>query len=222
MWEVVMMTLATSSLDSLNPMAIIQQFVLQGLVKKPRDIWYFILPTGVINFLGGVLFYFGLAGAFSRLWALLVPYLSWLQWTLGGLCSVALLFYLYKSRNGQPQKPTEKPAAKIKGSLSPLTLILLGGGATLSELATAFPYFAFLGLLMQQKLAPLTALLLMLLYNFIYMLPLMVMYVIYIKRRASFDAFYQWLQRQMIRWQRVLIPLLLGVAAVYLFWQAGW
>ena len=52
MWQVLLVTISTSAFDSLNPMAIGQQFVLQGLVKKPRDIWYFILTTGFVNFLG--------------------------------------------------------------------------------------------------------------------------------------------------------------------------
>lgn len=48
-------TLATSAADSVNPFAITQQFVLQGMVKKPWHIWFFILPTGIVNWIGAFL-----------------------------------------------------------------------------------------------------------------------------------------------------------------------
>lgn len=60
MWGLLLPTILASAADSLNPIAITQQFILQGMVKKPRDIWYFILPTGITNLIGGFLAYFGL------------------------------------------------------------------------------------------------------------------------------------------------------------------
>src|SRR5690606_27128103 len=60
MLELLITAILTSAVDSLNPVAITQQFVLQGMVKRPRDIWYFILPTGITNFIGGFLAYYGL------------------------------------------------------------------------------------------------------------------------------------------------------------------
>ena len=60
MWGLLLSTILTSAADSVNPIAITQQFILQGLVKKPKHIWYFILPTGITNLIGGFLAYFGL------------------------------------------------------------------------------------------------------------------------------------------------------------------
>ena len=60
MWGLLLSTILTSAADSLNPIAITQQFVLQGLVKNPKHIWYFIVPIGVTNLIGGFLAYFGL------------------------------------------------------------------------------------------------------------------------------------------------------------------
>ncbi len=39
MWGLLVPTILTSAADSLNPVAITQQFVLQGMVKKPKHIW---------------------------------------------------------------------------------------------------------------------------------------------------------------------------------------
>jgi hypothetical protein len=53
-------TITTSAVDSFNPVAITQQFALQSVVKKRRHIWYYISATAIINFIGGILVYFGL------------------------------------------------------------------------------------------------------------------------------------------------------------------
>lgn len=67
MFQLLVPTILTSAVDSLNPVAIAQQFALQGAVKKPRDIWYYILPIGLTNFLGGIFAYFGLINIISQL-----------------------------------------------------------------------------------------------------------------------------------------------------------
>ena len=216
MWEIIGMTIMTSGFDSLNPMAIGQQFVLQGLVKKPRDIWYFILATGVMNFLGGVVFYFSFATIFIQSWTKIIvwlhPYLSTLQIIGAILLFILMGVYLWKQRG--PVETQKK--ITIKGNMTPTALVLLGLGATLSELATAFPYFAFIGWLMNQSFHSILVLCLMIVYNIIYMLPLMGLYAVYCFRREQFDWFYRWIQMQMVRWQRRLIPLILGGIGIYL------
>lgn len=219
MWELWATTLLTSGLDSLNPMAIGQQFILQGMVRKPRDIWYFILPTGMLNFLGGVLFYFGLSDLFVAVFQKIkeesAPFLGQIYLLLAVFFLLLFLIVLLR----KPKESEQQQAVEIKGSLSPLTLIMLGSGATLSELATAFPYFAFLGLLINQELSPGWVLLLMTVYNLSYMSPLVLMFVVYVKKRDSFDRFYHWIQQQMIRWKKVLVPLILGGIVLYFFFK---
>lgn len=219
MWELWATTLLTSGLDSLNPMAIGQQFILQGMVRKPRDIWYFILPTGMLNFLGGVLFYFGLSDLFVAVFQKIkegsAPFLGQIYLLLAVFFLLLFLIVLLR----KPKESEQQQAVEIKGNLSPLTLIMLESGATLSELATAFPYFAFLGMLINQELSPGWVLLLMTVYNLSYMSPLVLMFVVYVKKRASFDRFYHWIQQQMIRWKKVLVPLILGGIALYFFFK---
>ena len=47
--------------DSLNPIAIAQQFVLQSTAKSKHSILTYIFGIGLTNFIFGLLFYFGLA-----------------------------------------------------------------------------------------------------------------------------------------------------------------
>lgn len=220
MWQALLVTISTSAFDSLNPMAIGQQFILQGLVKKPRDIWYFILTTGIVNFLGGVLFYFSLSDLFIRLWESiksgLAPYLSSILLILGVAVIGYLIYYLWRSRF----QKLEETKVTVKGSFSPKALVLLGVGATVSELATALPYFAFIGWLMNQSFSAVLVIGLMVIYNIIYMSPLMLMYVVYRTQEAKFDRFYHWIQLKMFQWKKVLIPVILLCLGVYLFWQS--
>lgn len=220
MWQVLLVTISTSAFDSLNPMAIGQQFVLQGLVKKPRDIWYFILTTGFVNFLGGVLFYFSLSDILIQLWnqikTSVTPYLSII--TLIG--AVGLILYLIRYFWLIRRTKEEEVKVTIKGSVSPLALVLLGIGATISELATALPYFAFIGWLMNQSFSSWTVIGLMVIYNLIYMGPLMIMYVVYRTQEARFDQFYHWIQIKMIQWKKVLVPVILISVILFLFWQS--
>ena len=51
--------------DCLNPVALTQQFILQGMVKKRRHIWAYILAVALTNLTGGLLVYLG-AGALIR------------------------------------------------------------------------------------------------------------------------------------------------------------
>lgn len=220
MWQVLLVTISTSAFDSLNPMAIGQQFVLQGLVKKPRDIWYFILTTGFVNFLGGVLFYFSLSDILIQLWnqikTSVTPYLSII--TLIG--AVGLILYLIRYFWLIRRTKEEEVKVTIKGSVSPLAVVLLGIGATISELATALPYFAFIGWLMNQSFSYWTVIGLMVIYNLIYMGPLMIMYVVYRTQEARFDQFYHWIQIKMIQWKKVLVPVILISVILFLFWQS--
>ena len=220
MWQVLLVTISTSAFDSLNPMAIGQQFVLQGLVKKPRDIWYFILTTGFVNFLGGVLFYFSLSDILIQLWnqikTSITPYLSII--TLIG--AIGLILYLIRYFWLIRRTKEEEVKVTIKGSVSPLALVLLGIGATISELATALPYFAFIGWLMNQSFSYWAVIGLMVIYNLIYMGPLMIMYVVYRTQEARFDQFYHWIQIKMIQWKKVLVPVILISVILFLFWQS--
>lgn len=66
MWTLLLSTVVTSAADSINPVAISQQFMLQGMVKKARHIWFFIVSIAATNFAGGLLAYVGLIAPISN------------------------------------------------------------------------------------------------------------------------------------------------------------
>ena len=72
MKNLIITLLATSSVDSLNPIGITQQFILQGMVKKPQHIWYFILTTAIVNMIFAYMVYYGFTKIINKFWALLL------------------------------------------------------------------------------------------------------------------------------------------------------
>ncbi|WP_410496919.1 GAP family protein [Cellulosilyticum sp. ST5] len=232
----ILTTIITSAADSLNPVAITQQFVLQSLVKKPKHIWFFILATGVTNFTGGLMVYYGLVAIVSTLFTtvLLTHQQNLLILELiAGIMMLILACYvvldqrikcaIYKGQlqneDNQEMKDQQIIAEKIK-SVSPIALIVLGVLATITELATALPYFAFLAVLLNYKLKFLQVISILLLYNFIYSSPLMMLYFIYRKKQVLFDKLYKLIKKKVTKWASVIIPTLFIITGIVLLFHS--
>lgn len=237
MWGLLLPTILTSAADSLNPFAITQQFVLQGMVKKPKHIWYFIVPTGVTNLIGGFLVYFGLAAFIANFFNRIVESYGQLlfiaELILGITFCSSILFLIQNNKVSQlknriqsiesgekiNKNDEEEAVSKIK-SVSPLALITLGVGATLSELTTALPYFAFLAILLNYQLSFLQLSFILVLYNTIYTLPLIILYFVYIKAQDKFDRLYLVIKTQITKWANILAPTLMGIIGAGLIFHA--
>lgn len=185
------MTITTSFFDSLNPSAIAQQLILQAMVKKKWYIWYFIVGIGLANLLMGLAIYYGIATWLSRLLTgLAIAYprpISVAACLAGIVCMVLGLHLMRKTRRaarvGESQDSTE--SVKTPARLSPLSLFVMGAVFCLVELTSALPYFGFLAVLSQYDLVfPLT-LLFVLLYDFMYVLPLILLYFGYNKLQGT-------------------------------------
>lgn len=227
MKNLILTLLATSSVDSLNPIGITQQFILQGMVKKPRHIWYFILTTGVVNMIFGYLVYYGFItvinnglGGFFETHALLINALEMLLGLVVlffGIRSLARRI-IAKKRNEytlNTAKEEEKIRSKI-WSVTPLALIGIGVVSTASELTSALPYFAFLAVLIGYELSFLVLTLILIFYNIIYMAPFMVLYFVYIISKRRFDSIYDFFKKHLKKVSEFIVPILLLAVAVFL------
>lgn len=232
MLELITATVAAGAADSLNPMAITQQFVLQGMVKKPGHIWYFILPTGVISLLFGYLAYFGLIENVGGLLESLPPGAKRALYIAAAVLGTALMALAVVSavRKWQKHKKTGADAAKSEAqdeqsvrkkikAVTPGALILLGTGATFAELTTSMPYFAFLTYMFGFGLNFWQISALLVVYNILYMLPLIVMYIVYVTARKYFDRFYLLCKKLLEKASGVLAPVLeAGIGCFCLVW----
>lgn len=236
MWGLLISTILTSAVDSLNPIAITQQFVLQGMVKKPKHIWFFILPTGIINLASGYLAYYGFINFIGDNFASFIEKFGQTFYTcqliLGITFLIAVCYILQNKKLESLKKQLqfmqsgenkvnaeEEMASKIK-SVSPLALVALGVGATISELTTALPYFAFLGILFNYQLTLLEVSLILVVYNVIYTMPLVILYFVYMKAKDSFDRLYTVIKTQITKWSTVLAPTVVGLIGIFLVFHS--
>lgn len=206
-------TILTSAIDSVNPIAITQQFILQGMVKKPNHIWYFILPQGLTNLVSGFLAYYGLLTIISEFYNILTEQLKIFivaAELILGIGFIIMVIYLIKKPDNDKIN-----MRKIK-SVSPAALMILGVIATISELTSALPYFAFLAILFNYQLSILNLTLILILYNFIYILPQIILYFIYVKSQYKFDFIYTLIKKQMNKWSKILAPVVSGTVGLFL------
>ncbi len=236
MWGLLASTIITSAADSLNPIAITQQFVLQGMVKKPKHIWFFIIPTGVTNLIGGFFAYYGLLTLIGGILQPLlqryrlilfigelilgVAFLIAVGYIIQNIKIQALQAQIQALRPGGDANTQQMPAVRTVKSVSPSSLVVLGVAATISELATALPYFAFLAILFHYHLSWPQVTFILVVYNIIYMSPLMVLYFVYIKAQDRFDHLYSVIQRQITKWANILAPGVVGVIGVLLVFHS--
>ncbi len=236
MWGLLVSTILTSAADSLNPIAITQQFVLQGMVKRPKHIWYFILPTGITNLAGGFLAYFGLTAFVGDFFKTLMEKHEKMVFTceliLGIVCLIAVCYLIQSTRieslkseiralnSGERENNDEAEAARKIKSVSPAALLALGVGATISELTTAIPYFAFLAILSNYQLSLIQVTFILVVYNTIYTLPLMILYFVYIKVQDKFDRLYRMIKKQMTKWAAIIVPIVVGIIGIILVFHS--
>jgi len=238
MFALFLSTILTSAADSLNPIAITQQFVLQGMVRKPQHIWYFIISIALTNMASGYLAYYGLLsilGEFAdQLIGALGKRLFGLELMIGVLF---LLLCCWLVQNHRIQKlkqqlsvasaegeaiPEEETAARKIKSVTPAALVVLGVAATISELTTALPYFAFLGILFQYHLSLTEVTILLTAYNIIYSLPLIILYFVYKRAREQFDRLYLWMKHQMSKLAGGVAPAAAGGIGCVLLFHSLW
>lgn len=236
MLSLLIATITTSAIDSLNPVAITQQFVLQGLVKKRHHIWYFIMATAIVNFIGGMLAYFGLAAILKNYLDRILDNYSQLiyisELMLGVIMFIAVGYIILSKKikslegkistlKGDPLDLLEEEDKLLKfKSLNPVSLFFIGSVATICELPTALPYFAFLTIILNYNLPVITVVLIMLLYNFIYSSPLILLYILYVKCQDRVDKLYTLIKEKMNKYTSMLTPFVVGGIGVFLVYNS--
>lgn len=221
MWLLLGTTITASFFDSLNPSAIAQQMMLQAMVKKKRQIWFFILGIGSANYAMGLAIYYGIAAWVSRLFAMvsgaypLQVHLA--ELAAGGVCLAAGIRMVYRVRKGSAGiENGAEEGAKAAAQLSPVSLFLMGAAFCMVEITSALPYFGFLAVLTSYNPVFPLVLLFIMIYNFMYMLPLILLYFGY--NRLKGTAAIQKLERVLGKVSDYIVPAavcLLGAVLLY-------
>lgn len=180
-------TLTASFFDCLNPSAIAQMMLLLTAVRRKRSVLFFVAGIGLTNFGMGLAAYYGATAWASRLFsAAAEAYPSYLRAALiaAGLVSLALGAGL-AVRAGYLREESGEAKAVRHDRLSPLPLFAMGAAFCGVELTSALPYFGFITMTAGSG-APLpAALFLFCVYNFVYVLPLLLLYLGYNRLRGT-------------------------------------
>ena len=208
--------------DSLNPSAIAQQMLLQAMVKKKRHIWFFISGIGTANLMMGLTVYYGIATWVSKFFAKIVNAYPLYVYGVAAIGGIVLLTVgvrlIIKTRQSNAEKndnECEEPDnVKAPAQLSPVSLFIMGAAFCMVELTSAFPYFGFLALLTSYHLIFPLALLFMMIYNFMYVLPLILLYFGYNKLQGTTAI--KKLESVLDKVSSYIVPVVLSLAGILL------
>ena len=222
MRNLIIALLATSSVDSLNPIGITQQFILQGMVKKHWHIWYFILTTALVNIIFGYMVYYGFIKVIDAILVFLLSKYAMIIFSFEIFLGISLFLFsigclikknivknkdILMYRNNQLLEENNFKA-KFK-HVTPLMLINVGIVSTVSELTSAIPYFAFLSVLVTYKFSFGILTFVLICYNIIYIAPFVLLYIVYLLSKKEFDKIYIFFKEKCRKIIEYSIPLLL-------------
>ncbi len=160
-------------LDTLSP-ATLGVTVYLLLTEKERlssRLMIYLVTVAAVYFFVGVAFMFGmdmLLAAFSSIFQNRI--VSWVMMIIGGILFIASFYYPKSKKSDLP-----RPKSKSKTSM-----IALGFTTSLIEVGAAFPYFAAIGLMTTSNLAFFQWLPILAGYNFIMVLPPLIVFSLHL------------------------------------------
>jgi cytochrome c biogenesis protein CcdA len=179
-------------LDSLNPSLFVAQFFLLTTPRPVPRILSYIAGVVAVNFLGGLLL-IGARAVIVSLLAQLSPGVLYGAGLALGIGLLALGFWM-------PLTPQAMEPARQPRSLHPGHTFLLGAAVMINELTTALPYFVAIERLASAGVAGLEAVVVLVLYNLIFALPLFAFLGLFVAYGARFAAQTERISAAIARW----------------------
>ena len=189
MWILLVTVITTSFFDSLNPSAIAEQMLLQAMIKNKKHIWFFIFGIATANLTLGLAIYYGIATWVSKLLFKAIEIYRWYVYgaalSAGIICLLLGIHLIIKTKLNTKNKDEEESKVTNPAQLSPISLFFLGAAFCAVELTSAFPYFGFLAILTTYNLVFPLVIVFIMIYNFMYILPLILIYFAYNKLQGT-------------------------------------
>lgn len=199
MWALLTTTIAAAFADSLNPIAIAQQILLQSISRKKWHIWGFILGISLTNFTFGMVIYFGFADIIRSTYQSLTDrfpdFLAWVSLTVGMLLLIYTVYSLYTrwlKKKNKPNYPENKDQQISKQVKNPSFWKLFGLGilSCAMELTSALPYIAYIAIVVQANLSSAVVISILVFYNILFSWPLIVLYFASVYYERYFTRIY--------------------------------
>lgn len=167
--------LGMSFVDSLNPFSIAVHILLLGVLKNTNRIIFYITGILVVYLVGGILIFTGSTAIFAKLMEQFARVPEFILYLLESIFGVILVVYGFL----EFRKEKQSRQLQVGQDVSTWALLLLGGGGTLSDLPTAIPYLGFIAKMTEMKIDVWLGCSLLLIYNVIYILPLLIIWLLY-------------------------------------------
>ena len=202
-------------LDSLNPSTVGPALYLATVQGARRSVAEFTAGVFAVNLVGGLVLTFGP----GQLLIDAIPHPSKeLKHEIELACGVTALLIalvLWLIRGRLSAHVLEKSQRVERSSL------LLGAGIMLVELPTAFPYFAVIAAIVSSEVSALEELLLLVLFNAIFVAPLLAILVLRLLADDNAVSRLERLRATLHRRMGVLLPLVVLLVAVVLLALGG-
>lgn len=163
--------------DSLNPFTIALHILLLGILKNVNRISIYVLGILIVYLVGGIAIFTGLSAVFDYLGKQFESIPDFVLYGIELILGIILVVYgITEWRKNSEQKQVSK-----KLDVSTWALISLGAGGTLTDLPTAIPYLGFIAKMTEMKVDALTGIAFLFAYCIIYVFPLFLIWVLYLK-----------------------------------------
>lgn len=159
--------------DSINPSALLVTGVLARHKKANSLVPAYIAGVFSAYFILGVLIFSGLSSLATMSGDISNSPIAFGVEVAVGLA--AMLFAIFY----KPKPNGSRIRQKLHGIISPKAAFVIGVSVTFVEFSTALPYLAAIRLLVQSHVSLFVGITMLLLYNFIFILPPVVLFVIY-------------------------------------------
>ena len=206
-------TILTSSvgvLDSLNPFTIAVHILLLGILKNINRIAIYVLSILVVYLIGGVAIFTGLSTFFDYLMEQFSSIPKWVLYIIKLIFGIILVVYGFI----QLRKSSESKQLSKSPDVSTWALIVLGAGGTLSDLPTAIPYLGFIAKMTEMRVDIITGITLLLVYCLIYVLPLIIICILYLKFQDKIKSKTEFIVAKIGKANKYIIIVFCGVIGI--------
>ncbi|WP_028551490.1 GAP family protein [Paenibacillus sp. UNC451MF] len=218
-----MYMLGMALLDSLNPAAISILIFILPMVKKTWHAVFFIGGAFMTYLLTGLVFYYGI-DRFAKKWlfSLLQAYplaCSITGMILGGLLiGVGVLYTVRIVRSFRHKEAESSSGISNIKSVHPMMLLGLSITSTLGDAPTSIPYIVFISHLTEQHVPFSVMMLNLIVYCFIFVLPMLVLYIAYGLIKEKFNFIETVTRKVMNKLSKYAVPAMAYAAGIWLFY----
>jgi cytochrome c biogenesis protein CcdA len=212
MSNLILSIIAIAIIDSINPNALSVQIYLLSTTKPLARSVAFIAGDFLATWIAGLLIIWGIAPLITQIFNRFNNIIIGLQFLLG-IVLVLLSFYFQKFS----KKP--KTTRQLQG-IKPINTFILGIAIAFVEAPTALPYLGAIEQIVQANLSMYQILSILTIYNFVFVLPLIILLLIYLHFQQRAIKILSSIQHSINRWFPKIMKLLLIVFGLILIFDS--